>query len=70
MEVLKIIGSTGAKGLFGIAWSNDVFYGFSVEGKIWTIDVQTGKAKLATHITAPKGLSWWGAGVSTRANGL
>ncbi len=69
-KLLKVIGSTGVKGLFGFAWWADVFYGFSNDGKVYVIDVTTGKATEALQISAPKNVKWWGAGVSTRANGL
>jgi hypothetical protein len=68
-KILKVIGSTGAKGLFGFAWWADVFYGFSNDGKLWEIDVTTGKATVSAAIKVPSGVKWWGAGVSTRANG-
>lgn len=68
-KIEKIIGETGAIGLFGLAWWGNVFYGFSKTGEIFTLDVQTGKATKATWLKAPEGVSWWGAGVSTRAAG-
>ncbi len=68
-KIEKLIGETGAVGLFGLAWWGNVFYGFSKTGEIFTLDVQTGKATPATWLKAPEGVSWWGAGVSTRAAG-
>lgn len=68
-KLLKVIGSTGVKGLYGFAWWADVFYGFAADGKIYVIDVKTGKASPAASIATPQGAKWWGAGVSTRANG-
>lgn len=68
-KIVKTIGSTGAKGLFGFAWAANSFYGFSSDGSIYVIDVNTGKATKSTQIVTPKGAKWWGAGVSTRANG-
>lgn len=68
-KIDKVIGSTNVKALFGFAWWADVFYGFSSDGKIYVIDVLTGKATEAVNIKSPKGAKWWGAGVSTRANG-
>lgn len=68
-KVLKIIGDTGVKNLFGLAWWDQVVYGFSSDGGIYEIDTGNGKASPIKDIAAPKGLKWWGAGVSTRAAG-
>lgn len=62
-----IIGETGAQGLYGLAWWNGVFYAFSSNGNVYTLDVQTGKATVVAGIVVPKDVKWWGAGVSTRA---
>ena len=67
--LLKIIGDTGVKQLFGLAWWQGVFYGFSADGNVYTLDVVSGKATVVKGISVPKGAQWWGAGVSTRANG-
>lgn len=69
-KILKVIGETGAKGLFGLAWWSGVFYAFSSDGNVYTLDVVTGKASVVKGIQAPAGVKWWGAGVSTRANGV
>lgn len=63
-----VIGDTGVSELWGFAWQAGKFYGFSSSGSVYEIDVATGKAKFASF-AVPGGLSWWGAGVSTRANG-
>lgn len=63
------IGNTGVAGLWGFAWYSGTFYGFSDDGDVWAIDVKTAKATPA-KFSVPGGLSWWGAGVSTRANGV
>lgn len=68
-KVLKIIGDTGVKSLFGLAWWDNVVYGFSSDGNVYELDITTGKATPIGGISAPKGLKWWGAGVSTRAAG-
>lgn len=68
-KILKVIGETGAKGLYGLAWWNGVFYAFSSDSNVYTLDVSTGKASVIKGIQAPAGIKWWGAGVSTRANG-
>lgn len=68
-KLLKIIGETGVTGLFGFAWWSGKFYAFSKAGDLYTLDVKTGKATKATNIQMPKGKSWYGAGVSTRAAG-
>lgn len=68
-KVLKIVGDTGVKQLFGLAWWDNVVYGFSADGNAYTLDVTTGKASPVAGIAAPKGIKWWGAGVSTRAAG-
>ena len=67
--ILSIVGETGVNQLFGLAWWNGVFYGVSNDGNIYTLDTTTGAATKVTGITVPKGVKWWGAGVSTRANG-
>lgn len=68
-KILKIIGETGAKGLYGLAWWSGVFYAFSSDGNVYVLDVKTAKASVVSGIQAPKGIKWWGAGVSTRAAG-
>jgi hypothetical protein len=68
-KIVQIVGGTGVKGLFGLAWWSGVFYAFSSDGNAYMLDVATGKATLAANITSPQGIKWWGAGVSTRAAG-
>lgn len=68
-KILSIVGDTGVNQLFGLAWWNGVFYGVSNDGNIYTLDTQTGAATKVTGISTPTGVKWWGAGVSTRANG-
>jgi len=68
-KLIKVIGETGVKQLFGFAWWQGIFYGFSADGNVYTLDVDTGKATKVKGITVPAGAQWWGAGVSTRANG-
>lgn len=65
--VLKTVGDTGVGDLWGVAWSGGTLYGFSANGKVYAIDIQTGKAQPAPGLLVPNGVSWWGAGVSTRA---
>ncbi|MSP90596.1 MAG: hypothetical protein EXR79_02135 [Myxococcales bacterium] len=65
----QFVGETGVDNLFGLAWWQGVFYAFSSAGMVYTLDVQTGKATPVQGIAVPKGVKWWGAGVSTRANG-
>lgn len=67
--ILAIVGETGVNQLFGLAWWNGVFYGVSNDGNVYTLDTTTGAASKVSGISAPKGVKWWGAGVSTRANG-
>ena len=62
-----VVGDTGVSDLWGFAWYGGKFCGFSSSGAVYEIDVSTGKAKFAAF-AVPGGLSWWGAGVSTRAN--
>ncbi len=69
-KILKVIGSTNAKSLWGFAWWGGVFYGFSSSGVVYAINEKTGKAKPVSGMKVPKGQSWWGAGVSTRAAGI
>lgn len=68
-KVQKTIGSTGVYELYGLAWWSGVFYGFSADGNVYTLDTATGKAKVVAGIKVPTGVAWWGAGVSTRAAG-
>ncbi len=68
-KLVKVVGETGQKGLFGLAWWSGQVYAFAKTGEIYTLNIQTGKATLATSVVAPKGKVWYGAGVSTRANG-
>ena len=68
-KILSIVGDTGVNQLFGLAWWNGVFYGVSNDGNIYTLDTTTGAATKVTGISTPTGVKWWGAGVSTRANG-
>ena len=68
-KVQKTIGSTGVYELYGLAWWSGVFYGFSADGNVYTLDTATGKAKVVAGIKVPSGVAWWGAGVSTRAAG-
>lgn len=66
-KVTKIVGDTGVTDLWGFAWFNQVFYGFASNGGVYSVDVTNGKATKATGFSVPNGVSWWGAGVSTRA---
>lgn len=66
-SVQKQIGPTGVDDLWGVAWSKGVMYGFSSGGAVYSIDLQTGKASTIPGLKVPSGVSWWGAGVSTRA---
>lgn len=68
-KIQQLLGETGAVGLFGLAWWKGVFYGFAKGGSVYELDIKTGKATEVKSLKAPKGVSWWGAGVSTRANG-
>ncbi|MBM4344194.1 MAG: hypothetical protein FJ100_12570 [Deltaproteobacteria bacterium] len=68
-KIVKILGDTGVKQLFGLAWWDNVVYAFSTDGNAYTLDIATGKAALVAAIATPKGIKWWGAGVSTRAAG-
>lgn len=68
-KILQIIGDTGVAKLFGFAWWSGVFYGFSADGGVYTLDVATGKATPVKGIATPTGAKWWGAAVSTRAAG-
>jgi hypothetical protein len=64
-----VLGDLGVSDLWGIAWYQGTFYGFASGGGVYAIDLATSKAKPA-KFPVPSGLSWWGAGVSTRANGI
>jgi len=69
-KIKKLIGKTGkAKGLFGLAWWAGVFYAVSSDGNVYVLDVKSGNATKVQGISIPKGVKWWGAGVSTRADG-
>lgn len=66
-QVIKQIGETGVSNLWGVAWSAGVMYGFAEAGGVYSIDLTTGKASTVPGLSVPAGVSWWGAGVSTRA---
>lgn len=66
-SVKKKVGDTGVSDLWGFAWFGGKFYGFSSNTNVYEIDTTTAKAKVATGFVVPKGVAWWGAGVSTRA---
>ncbi|MSQ84251.1 MAG: hypothetical protein EXR77_15435 [Myxococcales bacterium] len=68
-SVIKTIGDCGVSDLWGVAWSSGVLYGFAATGGVYSIDVNTGKASSIAGMLVPNGISWWGAGVSTRAAG-
>jgi hypothetical protein len=68
-KILQFVGGTGVKNLFGLAWWGGVFYGFSSDGNVYELNVDTGKATKTTAMKTPTGVAWWGAGVSTRAAG-
>jgi len=68
-KVTKVVGDTGVKSLFGLAWWDGVVYAFSSDGGVWSLDTATGKATAVAAVSTPKGIGWWGAGVSTRAAG-
>ena len=65
-KVLKDLGSIGATNLWGLAWWDGVFYGFSSTSNVWDINVKTGKGTNLKGFTGTKA-AWWGAGVSTEA---
>ncbi len=65
--VLKKIGDTGVSDLWGFAWFGGKFYGFSDDTNVYEIDTTNAKATISTTFVTPKGVQWWGAGVSTRA---
>lgn len=67
--VIKNVGDTGVSDLWGVAWSGGVLYGFASSGSVYALDMQTGKASTVPGMKVPSGVSWWGAGVSTRAGG-
>lgn len=63
-----VLGNIGESDLWGFAWYQGTFYGFASGGGVYAINLGTAKATPA-KFPVPSGLSWWGAGVSTRANG-
>ncbi|MBM4342712.1 MAG: hypothetical protein FJ100_04985 [Deltaproteobacteria bacterium] len=68
-QVVKTLGDCGVADLWGIAWTGGVLYGFASSGGVYSLDVKTGKASSIPGLMVPNGVSWWGAGVSTRAAG-
>jgi hypothetical protein len=60
------VGGTGVSGLWGVGYWGGVMYGFSSDGKLYSIDLKTGKATNIPITNAPSG-GWWGAGVTTSA---
>ena len=65
--VIKKIGNTGVSDLWGFAWFNGKFYGFSDDTNVYEINTTTAKATTTKAFKVPSGVQWWGAAVSTRA---
>jgi hypothetical protein len=63
----KIIGDIGQVNLYGMGFWAGKAYGFSSSGKIYEIDIATGKSSLAFEAKDPNGVAieWYGAGVTT-----
>ncbi len=59
-----IIGYTNHTGIWGLGFWGDTVYGFTRDNEIIGIDPQTGSS---WNIKQTHGLSWFGAGVTTRA---
>jgi hypothetical protein len=60
------VGGTGVAGLWGVGYWGGVMYGFASDGRLYSIDLKTGKATNIPITNAPSG-GWWGAGVTTSA---
>jgi hypothetical protein len=70
-KVKKVIGKTGtAKWLFGLAWFKGIFYAVSQDGKVYMLDIKTAAPTAVQDVKVPKGVQWWGAGISTHAGFL
>ena len=65
----KIIGDTKQTDIFGLGYWAGKGYGFSDNGKVSEIDMNTGSASVVKTLTGDggAGVPWYGAGVTTEA---
>jgi len=66
-RMIRVIGDTGFKSLFGLGYWGGVAYGFSDSGKLCEIDLTTGVGTAIPLPNMPSSISFWGAGVTTAA---
>ncbi len=67
-QILRIVGETNQKHIFGLGYWAGKAYGFSDDGRITEIDVSNGAATVLQTLTADGGaVPWYGAGVTTNA---
>jgi hypothetical protein len=66
-KVLEVVGSTGQKDLWGVGFWAGTLYAFSNEGHVFAIDPSTAAATPMPTQNTIKGVSFWGAGVTTSA---
>ena len=64
-KLLKIIGDTKHKNIYGFGYANGKGYGFTNTGQILEIDITNGSATVL--LTLDGGTPWYGAGVTTDA---
>lgn len=64
--ILRVIGATGASGLFGLGYWGGIAYGFSNTGLLVKIDLTTG-AGTPIPITGAPAAGFYGAGTTTIA---
>lgn len=65
--ILEIVGDTHSPGILGLAWADDVLYGFAANGTVCSLDLKTGAATPIMDLADNPYIAWFGAGVSTRA---
>jgi hypothetical protein len=64
-KIIKIIGDTKHKDIYGFGYANGKGYGFTNTGQILEIDITNGSATVL--LTLDGGTPWYGAGVTTDA---
>jgi hypothetical protein len=64
--ILRVIGATGAAGLYGLGYWGGIAYGFSSSGLLVKIDLATG-AGVPVPISGAPAAGFYGAGTTTVA---
>jgi hypothetical protein len=67
-QIKRIIGDTKQNHTFGLGYWAGKAYGFSEDGRVNEIDINTGTSTvLLTHMVGGAAVPWYGAGVTTNA---